>query len=80
MTNAAAVKTKATGEVCLVDEKNDIERHETAVGTNFRGRRSVVPMHSDLEIASKPPNGYTDGQNRVSSGECRLTAETSARL
>ncbi len=29
-------------------------------------------MHSDLEIASKPPNGYTDGQNRGSTGECRL--------
>ncbi len=29
-------------------------------------------MHSDLEIASKPPNGYTDGQNRGSSGECRF--------
>jgi hypothetical protein len=60
------------GEVCLDDEKNDIERHETAVGASFGGRRGVVPVHSDLEIASKRPNGYTDGQNRGSSGECRL--------
>ena len=57
MIHAAVVKTKATREVCLVDEKNYIERHETAVGASFGGRRSVVPMHSDLKIASKRPNG-----------------------
>ena len=34
--HAAVVKTKATGETCHVDEKNDIERHETAVGGRFR--------------------------------------------
>ncbi len=45
--HAAVVKTKATGEVCLADEKNYIERHETAVGASFGGRRSVMPMHSD---------------------------------
>ena len=45
------LKTKATGEVCLVDEKNTIERHETAVGAGFGIRRSVVPMHNDFEIA-----------------------------
>ncbi len=72
LAKAAAVKTKVRGEVYLVDEKNDIERRETAVGAKFGGRRNVVPMHSDLEIACKLPDAYIDGQNRGSSDECPL--------
>ncbi len=29
-------------------------------------------MHNDLKTDNKPPNGYADGQNRGSSGECRI--------
>ena len=36
------------------------------------GRRSALPTRSDLQNAMESQNGYTDGRNRWSSGECRL--------
>ncbi len=73
MTRAAvSVETKATGDVCLDDDKTGNEHHETALHAGPGGRRSALPTRSDLQIAMKRQNGYSDGRNRWSSGECRL--------
>ena len=37
---------------------------------------SMVPIRIELRIAPEGPNGYSDGQNRWSSGECRLRSES----
>ena len=67
------LRGKVTGEVCIDDEKTGYERDETAIGADPCGQRSALSIPIGLSIAVKSPNGYPDGQNRQTSGECRLT-------
>jgi len=58
--------------VCLDDGKTGAGHDETSVGAGPGGWRSVLPQPIDFEIAVKGRNGYSDGRNRRSSGECRV--------
>lgn len=67
------------GDVCLDDKKAGLERHETALGANPGGKRSVLPTPINLGIVYKGPNGYSDSRNRRSYGECRLIWSATTR-
>ncbi len=74
MTRAEVDKErKATGDVCPDAEKHGRPQHETTIGAGPGGGRSALPTCIGLQIAMESQNGYSDGRNRWSSGECRLT-------
>ena len=60
------------GDLCPDDQEYSPEHCETAVGAGPGSERSAPPTRIDHRIAMKSPNGYRIGQNRRSSGECRL--------
>jgi hypothetical protein len=53
---------------------SDFRQYSSALprGAGPCGQRSALPIPIGLRIAVKSPNGYPDGQNRRSFGECRL--------
>ena len=61
------------GDVFIDGEKTGYERDDTGIVADPSGQRSALSIPIGLRIAVKSPNGYPDGQNRQSSGECRLT-------
>ena len=60
------------GDLCPDDQEYSCEHCETAIGAGPGSERSAPPTRIDHRIAMKSPNGYHIGQNRRSSGECRL--------
>ncbi len=77
VTQAAITKGNAAREACLDDGENGHQHRETAIGDGAGGKWSTlltcVGFSIGSRIAVESQNGYSNGQNRGPSGECRIT-------
>lgn len=63
---------KAMGEVRLDGVESASQPSQIVLGAAIGVRRSARPTSIEIRIAVEAPNSYSGGQNRRSSGECRL--------
>jgi hypothetical protein len=70
---ADVVEVRATGEMCLRDEKTRAYRVENAVDASPEGQFGVFSNPINVQIAIEGPNGYHHRRKRRSYGECRTT-------
>jgi hypothetical protein len=73
---ADVVEVRATGEMCLRDEKTRAYRVENAVDASPEGQFGVFSNPINVQIAIEGPNGYHHRRKRRSYGECRFRIVT----
>ncbi|HSR55212.1 MAG TPA: hypothetical protein VLN73_03155 [Alphaproteobacteria bacterium] len=67
------IEMRATGEVCLGDGKNEVEREESGYGCGLKGGTSVFSQPITEEIVNEGLDGHHHRQKRRSSGKCRFS-------
>lgn len=68
VTSSATCWISSTREVWLDDGEHGHQRWKIANGARVGCKWSALPTRTAVTIALDAPNGYSDGQNRQSSG------------